>query len=525
MLVYNETMNLTRAYAYIRFSSSKQREGDSLRRQLESCLNYCSQNSLILDEREFRDFGKSAYKKANIKKGSALSAFLALVESEEIPKGSYLLIESIDRLSRADIYSALMLFGSIINNGIKIVEISKNQIYTSETLTQLGPMLAIMADTLRAHDESRIKGIRSRANWQRRKDNSKTFATPITRECPRWLRVSTDGSGYEVLKDKVDSIRQVFEMRKMGLGASAIANRCNEQKLTVPGKGGVWHTSLINRLIKNRALIGEYQPHITNDEGVRVPDGEPLKAFYPRVIDVGLFETVQQINFKSKEFPKKRSSSNRNFLNGIIFCSCGAPLHRKLKSTWELDISRYYCSQTLLKAASCKSVDCKSIEDTMMYFMSERAPGLITFDNFSDKLRMEEASHRSQVLEIETQMERLMNVIQHGAEEDLPQVLLTRLKDLERKKEMHTKIADRMLAETKDSSVYWGIKADDIFLKAIRSGDSEKLSLLRFQISRLVKRVTYMSDINSLLITLNNSHNEIVPITQYFDSDFGESFN
>lgn len=511
-------MNTQKAFAYIRFSSSKQKEGDSLRRQIESCRSYCVTNSLILDEREFKDFGKSAYKKANIKKGSALSAFLALVESGEIPSGSFLLIESIDRLSRADIYTALMLFGSIINKGIRIVEVSKNQTYTQETLTQLGPMLSIMAETLRAHDESRIKGVRSSANWDKRQQNARDFATPLSRECPRWLRVSSDGKKYEVLKDKVQSIEYVLQLRKSGLGASAIAKKCNELKLSVPGKGDIWHLSLINRLFKNVALIGDYQPYKVNQDGIRVPFGEPVKAYYPQVITKDLYDSVQQVNKKSKEFPKRRDTKYRNFLQGLLYCSCGASVHRKLKSSYDLDYSRYYCSRRVLGATKCASVDCRRIEDTVVWFMSETAPGLVNFDNFSDKTRTQEAISRSKIEELNLQIQRLLNLTQHGKEEDVPSVIFERIIELENKKKLHEKIVERMVQESTDSAVYWGIKADKAFVTAIREGDSEKLSLLRFQISRLVERFDLSEDRKILKVTLKNSQSiEVSVIRNYFD--------
>jgi DNA invertase Pin-like site-specific DNA recombinase len=511
-------MNLAKAFAYIRFSSSKQREGDSLRRQIESSRNYCVRNSLILDEREFKDFGKSAYKKANIKKGSALSAFLALVESGDIPSGSFLLIESIDRLSRADIYTALMLFGSIINKGIKIVEISKNQIYTEETLTQLGPMLSIMADTLRAHDESRIKGVRSSANWEKRQQNARDFATPITRECPRWLRVSQDGKNYEVIEENVRSIEFVMQLRKSGLGASTIATKCNQLQLPVPGKGKIWHLSLINRLFRNVALIGHYQPYKVNKDGQRVPFGDPIKSYYPSVISQDLFDSVQQINLKSKAFPKRRDRKYRNFLQGLLYCSCGASVHRKLKSNYDLDYSRYYCSKRMLGVTKCSSIDCRRIEDTVVWFMSENAPGLVNFDTFSDETTKVEAVARAKVEEYKLQIERLLNLTQHGKENEIPEVIIQRINELEYKKKLQEKIAERMAKELSDSAVYWGIKADQDFVRAIRDGESEKLALLRFQISRLVDSFDLSEDRTMLNITLKNTKSVEISITRnYFD--------
>ncbi len=512
-------MNQTpRAYAYVRFSSSKQKDGDSIRRQLESARDYCKRNKIFLDEREFTDFAKSAYRRSNIKKGSALSAFLALVDSGEIASGSYLLIETVDRLTRADVYSAVTLFGSILQKGILIVETAKNQVYNEKSLTQFAAMLSIMSSTLVAFDESSKKALRSAANWDRRQTNAREFATPLTRECPRWLRVSEDGKKYEVLQDKVRSIQFVFELRKSGLGATAIARKCNELKLSVPGKGDIWHLSLVNRLINNAALIGQYQPYKVNESGRRVPHGDPIPYFYPSVISTALFNAVQQINNKSKEFPKKRDSAYRNFLQGLLFCSCGASLHRKLKSRLDLDYSRYYCSRSNLNATKCPSVDCRRIEDTVIFFMSEEAPGLVSLDDFSDKLLDAENSARESIKKIDAQISLLLNLVQAGKAEDTPASILQRISDLEREKTVHQKIAERMILETKDTAVYWGVKADEAFVNAIRSADSEKLSLLRYQISRIVLRFDLSEDLSSLKVTLKNSKTfEISVIRKYFD--------
>ena len=83
-----------RAYSYVRMSTTKQLRGDSLRRQLERSRAFADEHSLLLDD-SLQDLGVSAWKGRNFKQG-ALGRFLAMVESGEIPKGSYLLIESLD---------------------------------------------------------------------------------------------------------------------------------------------------------------------------------------------------------------------------------------------------------------------------------------------------------------------------------------------------------------------------------------------------------------------------------------------
>ena len=53
---------MSTAYSYIRFSSTRQEEGDSLRRQIEAASKYAEQNNLSLDTTlNLRDLGVSAF--------------------------------------------------------------------------------------------------------------------------------------------------------------------------------------------------------------------------------------------------------------------------------------------------------------------------------------------------------------------------------------------------------------------------------------------------------------------------------
>ena len=103
------------AYNYIRFSTAEQRKGDSLRRQDDLAKAYAEEKGLSLDESlTMLDLGVSAFKGANAESG-ALAAFLEAIDNGHVPVGSYLLIESLDRLSRAQVFDALQLFIRIIN--------------------------------------------------------------------------------------------------------------------------------------------------------------------------------------------------------------------------------------------------------------------------------------------------------------------------------------------------------------------------------------------------------------------------
>ena len=106
------TSAMRTAYSYQRFSSTKQKKGDSTRRQNNAAAEFCRAHGLVLAE-TFRDDGVSAFRGKNFSNESALGEFLRLVENGSVKQGSVLVIENMDRLSRQSILPCLSKFTDI----------------------------------------------------------------------------------------------------------------------------------------------------------------------------------------------------------------------------------------------------------------------------------------------------------------------------------------------------------------------------------------------------------------------------
>jgi DNA invertase Pin-like site-specific DNA recombinase len=158
------------AYSYMRFSNSHQASGDSRRRQLAMAEEYAAQHNLTLDKHlSFRDLGVSAFRSKNSKEG-ALRAFLEAIEHNLVPPQSYLLVESLDRLSRDRILTAQALFLQIVSTGITIVTLTDGRSYSLEGINQ-NPLdlIVSLVVMMRANEESEMKSRRVRAaflHWQ-----------------------------------------------------------------------------------------------------------------------------------------------------------------------------------------------------------------------------------------------------------------------------------------------------------------------------------------------------------------------
>ena len=110
-------------------STDAQLKGHSRQRQFELSSNYAASHDLELaNESQLEDIGISAFKGANVEEG-ALGQFLIAVEQGRVPAGSYLLVESLDRLSRQEILKSLSLFLRILNAEIVLVTLQDDHVY------------------------------------------------------------------------------------------------------------------------------------------------------------------------------------------------------------------------------------------------------------------------------------------------------------------------------------------------------------------------------------------------------------
>jgi DNA invertase Pin-like site-specific DNA recombinase len=271
-------------------STDLQLKGDSHRRQLEASRAYAEDHGLELAERaELEDIGVSAFKGANVREG-ALGQFLAAVRSGSIRPNSYLIVESLDRLSREQVLTAQSLFLSIIQAGINLVTLMDGKVYRPGTI-DLADLITSLVIMSRAHEESLTKSRRIAAAW-RNKRSEASAQKPMTKWCPAWLRLLSDRSGYVPIPERIEIVRQIFEDASNGIGMFSIATRLNRSNVATFGGPNGWHQSYVAKILANRAVLGEFQPHI-RVEGKRVPNGEPIPDYYPAIVGEDLFYRAQ----------------------------------------------------------------------------------------------------------------------------------------------------------------------------------------------------------------------------------------
>jgi DNA invertase Pin-like site-specific DNA recombinase len=294
-------------------------DGRSLKRQEEAAKAYCKRNGLALDERSFTDLGVSGYHGANATHGE-LGTFLELVREGRVPKGSVLIVENIDRLSRLPPSEANDIIKALVNAGVELVTTSPEARYNAANINQVGTWIPLQVAQCLASEESKKKAERLADAWASKRATA--GEVKLSRKGPAWLKLTADRRGWVVIEDKAAAVRRAFELAADGAGVNTIAGVLHrEHPAGMTGKG--WQPGQIGILLRSRSVLGEYQPHVgtcakKGRPATRKPFGEPIKGYFPAVIDEALFYKVQAA-MDGRLKGGGRTTGTPNLFNGILY--------------------------------------------------------------------------------------------------------------------------------------------------------------------------------------------------------------
>ena len=298
------------AISYTRFSSGSQRHGTSLERQQELSNAYCKEHNLTLIQ-SFHDGGKSGFHGRHLAADGELRRLLKMLDNGDIPKGTHLLIEQTDRLSRQPLMQAFSLVTNLLEKGLVIVTLDDKQKYTYEGDQTQVYMLA--GRLHRGYDESRSKSERLSKVWANKQKEMEEGIVPKMR-LPFWLARDSSGKVIE-LSSWVSMIEEVLNLAIEGHGGADIAAKLNgEGRLT---KDGVdWNSSKITKLIRNKQLIGWH---------TRKSDKTTYLCL-PPIVSQELFSMAQKA-LDSRTRTRGNSKQWNSALSGLTSCgACGGTL-------------------------------------------------------------------------------------------------------------------------------------------------------------------------------------------------------
>jgi DNA invertase Pin-like site-specific DNA recombinase len=490
------------AYSYLRFSTPEQARGDSLRRQLDAARTFARANDLTLDE-SLRDLGRSAFSGAHRTKG-ALGAFLDAVKEGRVARGSVLIVESLDRLSREQVLDALEQFRAILMAGVEIVTLSDGQRYTEESVrkefTQLLVSLLVMA---RAYEESARKGERVGAAWGQKRLRAAN-GEAMTRACVAWCRVVGAGrnSRYELIPERAAIVRRIFRMAADGMGRRQIVKCLNGEGVPAFGRGAGWQDSYVAKILENRATLGFYQPHRLIG-GRRVAEGDEVAGYYPAVVSEDEFHLARAAIQRRRGKGGPTGHGAANLLSGLARCgACGAAMVHLNKGAGPKGGRYLSCDRKR------RGLACDNPVPNVRYDAAERLllVGLLDVDwrratqTEREGERPEDERDRllARVGEIDRDLEAVLAAF--GAASDITQVRL-RVERLQAEKveaqRRAAELATLVAVQRADETMSWSDRYERL-IEELRTAQGEELVVLRLraraEIARVVREVRFLGE-------------------------------
>lgn len=516
------TQRPPKVFSYIRFSSPEQALGHSEQRQIEAAREYAKRKGIEFDE-FLKDDGLSGFHGTHLRRG-ALGRFLDRVKAGDIPKGSILVIENIDRLGRMEVLESLeMVLTGLINRGITFTTLGPPEVeYNKESLKGFG-IIKLILEIDRANKESERKSDLSTAYWTKKKKLAREAHHTVTNGLPKWLKAPGPARrekyqvipmGEVVIVDGAkETIREMFKMKLKGIGTQAIARLLNEkptgwkptpskrQREDKNGKFG-WRKSYIKRILTNPATIGIYQP-MKYVNGKAVPDGDPIENYYQAVVEKKDFYAVQE---KLSWNRNKGGRTATNVLVHLVHCGyCGAKMHLMVNGTGSPYYRYLYCE------ARMRGLPCPSERQKTRNVRYDECEALI-LDNCPDLdpkrilPNASELSRRCAELEIgiagleqeEKTISRRMAVAAEHVYKKLDPKLVDRVnalfkKDEVRQNEIKTEIAElrrHLYAAEQTAKQFANWKADLVALKKhLVNGGPDARTMMNNHLRQLIERI------------------------------------
>jgi DNA invertase Pin-like site-specific DNA recombinase len=331
-----------KAYSYIRFSTPEQAKGDSLRRQTDDARAFAARKGITLDEElTVRDEGISAFYGRNAQTG-ALAAFLEAAREGIVPQGSYLIVESLDRISRQTVRKAIRTLEEIIEAGVNVVDLSDGgKVYNVETLeTDQMSFLLMAMRFIRANEESATKSRRVRSAYDKKRKDAAAGVKgkPFTRQLPAWLIWNEGTKAHQVIPERAAVVRKIYEMADRGMSHHGIARTLNESGESTWGgdnsRAPYWRGTYVRKLLTTSAVMGTFTPHqITKTaKGRERKPLDPIEGYWPSVVEPELFERVSARLRTTSARGKNTNTEPKSIFGGVMKCAyCGDTVTRVSK--------------------------------------------------------------------------------------------------------------------------------------------------------------------------------------------------
>lgn len=373
------------AAVYVRVSTNKEDQLNSLETQKEFFDRYCTMNNYNLSKM-YADEGISGTKMKNRK------ALLKLLDDSTKGIFDTLLIKDLSRLARNTL-DFLTIIRQLKSNGITILFVNYNM--NTEEVSEF--MLTILAGI--AQEES--ANISKRVKFSKNLNKSKG---KVPNQVYGYNKIPNEIFTLEINKEEAEVVRRIYKMYiNQEAGANKIMQILNDEGLKTK-RGKNWSQEGISRILKNEIYIGRVvngketvkdfltgERESMGEEEWYVHQNEDL-----RIIDDETYYKAQEIlksRYNSFKLTGERTSNKYQF-SKLIKCKCCGYSFRRNEKQYKNTYIWWSCSgRSVLGKNSCPNTT-KVYEDELEDFIRAYITSLLgNEDVYKKRLTKEIKSH------------------------------------------------------------------------------------------------------------------------------------
>lgn len=316
---------MSKAYAYVRYSRAIQATGDSENRQLTALELFETSTGTKIVEVVY-DKGKSAFRGDNARSGN-FKEMLDRMQSGAIRAGDYLVVESIDRITRQRVLDGVELLQGILKKGINIYTTVDKKTYSyNDPSRDFENLLMISLISKRSNEESEVKSSRLLSSWKARRAKATNGEVIIKKgkTIPYGLRV--ENNKFVIHKEEQEEIQRLFELL-LNFGLNTAITKINETSLKK------WNNGTLSKIVKHKTVIGCMATHrieyTADGKAKKILTGF-IENYYPNLIEPALFYKAVDVlkNRRQKNWSGRRTEQDFNIFKHCIFCEqCGGKMY------------------------------------------------------------------------------------------------------------------------------------------------------------------------------------------------------
>ncbi|BCQ35281.1 hypothetical protein ERHA55_29520 [Erwinia rhapontici] len=439
-----------------------------------------------------KDEGVSSFKGDNLLEGMPLRDFVqGCIERQDGNRHS-LIVYSVDRISRMNVWVSTQFVAQTIMSGIEIHDLMTRQVLKADD--QIGAIISTL-NLIRANSESEAKSIRRRDSIESSLRRSLETGKAMPGKVPKWLKIVDET--YVVEERIASCIRDSVDWYIEGQTSGQIVNRLNNTGRLYGEM--LWSAAFLIKTLKSKTLIGTY---------TRTKDGEPVQYenFYPAIVNEEKFNLVNKIirNIGKKFIAKTRVDKGRvvNILSGMLFCgSCGGVVH--INRTSER-LKYFYCSNNYGRKI-CKSPkgNFLTLERVLLSHLKDFDLNTIVNspDNHERKLVEADLSEARGVV-------RTIEASIASRKESGKLVLVEMLEALADAREQTERLVSRL--ENEFSS--FEVPTIDYDINSIVQDTNSERGKIHRELSTIIDnvKISRFSSFNLMIITYRNAHKHVI---------------